>query len=182
MRLSAITLLCALLAFPAGLWAQTRFNNQWSIHASGGYVMNNGFNVSAGAEKTLDSPVHSIGGEVTFQSRGFTTDTSIPEDFEAQDYLLRISYTYTLEEPILNHLYIGFSGGAIGGYEVIQEDLKTSALTEKDKFVYGGSVCVKAEYGFVRKLAVFIAPQVTYTTSNFKKLTFNPVFGIKYYL
>lgn len=180
MKALIITLLYALFSIAGS--AQIRFNNQWSIMASGGYTTTNGFNISAGAEKILSSPMHSISGEFIFQSKRFVTDTYIPENFNVQNYLLKAAYTYTLEELLFNQLYIGFSAGIIGGYEAIKENLQTSSLIEKDKFIWGGSISAKAEYSFIRKFSVFFEPQLIYTTSSFKKFLFNPQLGIKYYL
>ncbi|WP_339791205.1 conjugal transfer protein TraO [Tissierella sp.] len=180
MRTFLLTLLCTIVSI-AG-FAQIRFNNQWSIMASGGYATNNGFSVSVGTEKTLNSPVHSITGEFIFISKRFTTDTYIPENFTIDNYLAKAGYTYTLEELLFNQLYIGFSAGVIGGYEAIKKDLQSTVHLEDDKFIWGGSISAKAEYSFIRKFSIFFEPQLIYTTSSFKKFLFNPQLGIKYYL
>ena len=180
MRLLVISLFG--LLFTTGAIAQIRFNNQWSVMASGGIVNGKGYHLSVGTEKILNSPLHSLNAEFIFQSKGFITDTYIPEEFNVHNYLLKLGYTYTLEQLVFEQLYIGFSAGFISGYEAIKEDFKTSALTEKDKFLLGGSISAKVEYSFIRKFSVFLEPQIMYVTSSFKKFTFAPQLGIKYYL
>lgn len=180
MRHFIIIFICTL--FSSGVFSQIRFNNQWSIMASGGYTTTNGFSVSAGAEKILNSPAHSISGELIFQSKRFVTDTYIPENFNVHNYLLKAAYTYTLEELLFNQLYIGFSAGIIGGYESIKADFQTVVLIEKDKFILGGSISAKAEYPFLKTCSIFLEPQIIYVNSNFRKFMFNPQLGIKYYL
>lgn len=180
MKRFILILICSF--FANGIYSQIRFNDQWSLGISGGYIVKDGYNISLETEKILGNSPHSIETKLMFQSKGYTTDTKIPEDFTVRNYLINVNYIYTFERLLFNHIHIGLCLGAVGGYETLKSSSETVVLPASDKMVYGGSAGVKLEYSFARNISIYIKPNIMYTSSDFKNFTFSPLVGIKYYL
>lgn len=182
MKLKKISVSVIVFFFSLSVTGQFRYTGQWSAHASGSFILTQGFDLNVGIEKYFPNSIGSVALDLNYISNKEFIKIM---DFPISTTTLSAIYFYSFERLIKPPFFINAGAGMIGGFENFQRKDVPEGVVQNfgTKFIYGFVFEPQFEYLLGRKISLYIKPEVKYfLKARFNALLFCPGLGVKIYL
>lgn len=181
LKFFSVSLISILLSLSVS--GQLRYTGQWSIHTSGSFIVNQGYDLKIGGEKYFPNSIGSISVDLNhIRNKKFIEITT----FSINTTTLSATYFYSFERLIKPPFFINVGAGFIGGIENFK---KKSGIPEGviqnfgKTFIYGFAFEPQFEFLLNRNISLYVKPEIKYVLqARFNDFIFSPGLGFKIYL